>query len=620
MADYSFSPQFANLSGLQPLPALDVTRGAALQFQPLQAIQIQSSRPELVAEGIAGAVSNIAQGALSGITAKYEKQEEKDKETRKFAQELLLEEAKQKTKNKQFLDELKLKIASEHGLEADVDERMAAVDEAAERLFGANPTGNVVETKPKPQKPIIDTEVDTSSDTYGKRDLSPADAVFVPTGTPEEQSKAITNQVGLPINIAEPTPEAATIQQPSPQVVTAPSGFQSVSTQRNQPPALAGSPTQPTAAPSPTPVLGGMEASVIKEDKESGEQIGSYKIPKQPDNPAAPRNTGGFEFMPSDYSYAFDAAGKIRTPYWDIVVVQNPKTHKWSLQPKDTSADVKTNENEAKRIGISAEQLTLQKQDTRRAQEKFDVERLDQQRKIIRDDATYRNKIKNNITEGTKNIELIDRAINAIQDNPELVGVISKYYTDEKKIPLTPITYEEAAVIAQNYFGVTKYLDKVQKVQDIAAQINSVARNVGWSKFAEMKELSATGSAGVGALSNDERQSLEQTQGAIDKGLSPELNLDTLNRLKNAATKTIANAYGEIRQIDPKFPNPISEGIYYSYTNKIKEIDSALKNATPAQKKSRNYMNAIDRLESLYKTYEIMREFRPDLTPIEEIK
>lgn len=87
MADYSFSPQFANLSGLQPLPALDVTRGAALQFQPLQAIQIQSSRPELVAEGIAGAVSNIAQGALSGITAKYEKAEAEEKEKRKFAQE-----------------------------------------------------------------------------------------------------------------------------------------------------------------------------------------------------------------------------------------------------------------------------------------------------------------------------------------------------------------------------------------------------------------------------------------------------------------------------------------------------------------------------------------------------
>lgn len=87
MADYSFNPQFANLTGLQPLPTLDVTRGAALQFQPLQAIQIQSSRPELVTEGIAGAISDIAKGALGGITARYEKKEAEEKEERTFAQE-----------------------------------------------------------------------------------------------------------------------------------------------------------------------------------------------------------------------------------------------------------------------------------------------------------------------------------------------------------------------------------------------------------------------------------------------------------------------------------------------------------------------------------------------------
>ena len=595
MADYSFSPQFANLAGLQPLPAVDVTRGAALQFQPLQQIEVPSARPELVTQSIAGAISNIAQGALSGITARYEKKEAEEKEKRQFAQELLLEQEKQKTRNKQFIDELKLKIASEHGLEADVSERMAAVDEAAERLFGANPSGEVVETKPKPQKPSVRPVP-----------VEPELPSAIPVGgwTPESESKDFTTQVAetevapqipIPTAVAAPPTDEITIPEPDiiPNVQTA---------------ALTELQVQPEVAPTPTSALAGVQ------------EIGSYKLPKQPDDPAAPRNTGGFEFMPSDYSYAFDAAGKIRTPYWDIVVVQNPKTHKWSLQPKDTSADVKSNENEAKRLGISAEQLTLQKQDARREQEKFEAERLDQQRKILKEDTTYRNKIKNNITEQTKNLELIDSAINSIQENPELVGVISKYYTDEKKIPLTPITYEEAAVIAQNFFGVTKYLDKVQKVQDIAAQINSVAKNIGWNKFAEMKELSATGSAGVGALSNDERQSLEQTQGAIDRGLSPELNLDTLNRLKNAATKTIANAYGEIRQIDPKFPNPISQNLYYSYTNKIKEIDSALKNATTTQKKSRNYMNAIDRLESLYKTYEILREFRPDLPPVEEIK
>lgn len=114
MADYSFSPQFANLSGLQPLPALDVTRGAALQFQPLQAIQIQSSRPELVAEGIAGAVSNIAKGALGGITARYEKEEEEAKEKRKYAHELMLYGAKEKSDNADFYAKEEARFISEN--------------------------------------------------------------------------------------------------------------------------------------------------------------------------------------------------------------------------------------------------------------------------------------------------------------------------------------------------------------------------------------------------------------------------------------------------------------------------------------------------------------------------
>jgi hypothetical protein len=148
MADYSINPQFANLSGLQPLQALDLTRGGSLQFQPLDQIEIVSSRPELVAQGIAGAVQGISQGALTGITARWEKEEEREKEKRKYAQELALEEAKQKTKNQYFIDELKLKTAAEHGTEADLPDRLNQIDRAAERLGFVNPSGNVVETKP----------------------------------------------------------------------------------------------------------------------------------------------------------------------------------------------------------------------------------------------------------------------------------------------------------------------------------------------------------------------------------------------------------------------------------------------------------------------------------------
>jgi len=603
MADYSFSPQFANLTGLQPLPALDVTRGANLQFQPLQAIQIQSSRPELVAEGIAGAVSNIAKGALSGITARYEKKEEKEKETRKFAQELLLEEAKQKTKNKQFLDELKLKIASEHGLEADVDEIMAAVEQAAQRLGMVNPSGEVVEQKPSPRKTSIDsdfvtpTPVSASADTYGDRRFSPADATSVPSGTPEDGALKIDTQTPLPeTEKAPPIPVLSAVVFPPEDVINIPPpNIQRVSTQGT---ALTGVQVQPEAAPAPTPPLAEVQA------------IG--KLPEQPTDIKAPRNVAGIGFDPSDSGLAFDTAAKLSTPYWTVTAVENPRTKKWYLQPIDNSKQVADLKNQADAMGISVERLALDKQKEAREAQKAEFERIKEERENLRIDKTYRKKIKNNITEQSKNIELIDNAINKIQDNPELVGVISKYYGDEKKIPLTPVTYEEAAVIAKNFFGVDKYLDKVQKVQDLVLSLNSVAKNVGWNKFAEMKELSQTGSAGVGALSNDERQSLEQTQGALDKNASPDLNLDTLYRLKNGAVKILLNAYSEVKQFEP-IENPISTDIYNSYTEKINTINSALQKATPKQKESRNYQNAVKRLESLVRTREAINLFSKPL-------
>jgi hypothetical protein len=407
------------------------------------------------------------------------------------------------------------------------------------------------------------------------------------------------------VNLAEIPEAAQPIQQPLPTVATAPQDIipepnimpsvQRVSTQGT---ALTGVQVQPEAAPAPTPPLAEVQA------------IG--KLPEQPTDIKAPRNVAGIGFDPSDSGLAFDTAAKLSTPYWTVTAVENPRTKKWYLQPIDNSKQVADLKNQADAMGISVERLALDKQKEAREAQKAEFERIKEERENLRIDKTYRKKIKNNITEQSKNIELIDNAINKIQDNPELVGVISKYYGDEKKIPLTPVTYEEAAVIAKNFFGVDKYLDKVQKVQDLVLSLNSVAKNVGWNKFAEMKELSQTGSAGVGALSNDERQSLEQTQGALDKNASPDLNLDTLYRLKNGAVKILLNAYSEVKQFEP-IENPISTDIYNSYTEKINTINSALQKATPKQKESRNYQNAVKRLESLVRTREAINLFSKPL-------
>jgi hypothetical protein len=68
---YKFNPQFANLGSLQGLQPLDVTRKAEFQLQPLAYAPIQSSRPELVSEGISKGILAGIGGITEGITAKY---------------------------------------------------------------------------------------------------------------------------------------------------------------------------------------------------------------------------------------------------------------------------------------------------------------------------------------------------------------------------------------------------------------------------------------------------------------------------------------------------------------------------------------------------------------------
>jgi hypothetical protein len=331
MADYSFNPQFANLSGLQPLPALDVTRGANLQFQPLDKIEIQSSRPELVAEGIAGAISNIAKGALGGITARYEKKEEKDERKLKFAHEIAVAEIKAggdaSKERREFI--------SRNVGDARFPEMLKEYDEgvlgAKERL----PSGF------QPKKDIDNdfvtlTPADTSSDTYGDRSLSPADATFVPSGTPEQQSKAVGNAVQLPV-----PDEAAPIQQPSPQeVTTATEGEINI-----PPPDLSRVSTQgQTLAPEEKPVVVETKAPQKSIAEMNPEEIvknappidyTQYPTPELPQNNLFRTDEEAMQNQPAN-RYIRDSSGKlIKNPDYDIKIVTGDNNWKsWEVVEK----------------------------------------------------------------------------------------------------------------------------------------------------------------------------------------------------------------------------------------------------------------------------------------------
>jgi hypothetical protein len=571
MADYSFNPQFANLSGLQPLPALDVTRGANLQFRPLDKIEIQSSRPELVAEGIAGAISNIAKGALGGITARYEKKEEKEKETRKFAQELLLEEAKQNTKNKQFIDELILKTTAEEGLAADLPEKITKIREAAQRLGMVHPSGNTPVEKPSPRKTSIDSDQVYPTPVYQAAETE------LPTATPVggwEPSKEV--------NLAEPPPEVSPIQQPSPPVVTTqedvinipPPGIQRVSTQGT---ALAGVQVQPEAAPAPTPPLAEFQA------------IG--KLPEQPTDIKAPRNVAGIEFEPSESAKAYDAAAKLSTAYWKLIPEQNPRTYKWSLRPEDMSGEVE-------KRGIDKENLILAQNQQDIKREQADRERLDAETKKLKDDRQYLDAQKTKLDDTLVNIDLIDQAISLINTNPEAVGIITQSYQSGKPLP---IIGDVAGW--QQFLALAGYKPSEKRLQDIfnvAEALESVKSNIGFEKLGELKSLSPTGASGLGSLTEGERKALQSTKGSIEQAQSAEILLSRLSDMRSGVIKSSGNAFMKIREVEPKYVPiqtlPILE-MNQNEANELNSLMSTLKSET--DKESAQYKKDLKRFKSL---------------------
>jgi hypothetical protein len=304
MADYSFSPQFANLSGLQPLPALDVTRGAALQFQPLQAIQIQSSRPELVAEGIAGAVSNIAQGALSGITARYEKAEAEKERKLKFAQEIAVAQIKA---GGDLAKERREFIARNAG-DARLPQMIAAFDEATDNIKGRLPSGF------QPKK-------DIDSDTVTPTPVEQPTAI--PIGfSPEEESKKFDNQTTeLPKDFESPQPE---MQIPPAADVT------KVSTSPVVEPEAEAITQEPVAAPEENPAI--VEAKVPRKSiaEMTPEEIianapkvdyTQYAIPEPPQNNLFRTDEEAMQNQPAN-RYIRDSSGKlIKNPDYDVKLV-----------------------------------------------------------------------------------------------------------------------------------------------------------------------------------------------------------------------------------------------------------------------------------------------------------
>jgi hypothetical protein len=461
---------------------------------------------------------------------------------------------------------------------------MAAVDEAAKRLNMANPSGNTPVVKPTPKTSIDNdfvtlTPADTSSDTYGDRSLSPADATFVPSGTPEQQSKAVGNVVPLPV-----PDEAAPIQQQPPIVVGTPPDIipkpdimpsvQRVSTQGT---ALTGVQVQPEAAPAPTPPLAEVQA------------IG--KLPEQPTDIKAPRNVAGIEFKPSESAKAYDAAAKLSTAYWKLIPEQNPRTFKWSLRPEDTSGEVE-------KRGIDKENLILAQNKQAIEREKADRDRLDAETKKLKDDIQYLDAQKTKLDDTLVNIDLIDQATSLINQNPEAVGIITQSYQSGKPLP---IIGDVAGW--QQFLALAGYKPSEKRLQDIfnvAEALESVKSNIGFEKLGELKSLSPTGASGLGSLTEGERKALQSTKGSIEQAQSAEILLSRLSDMRSGVIKSSGNAFMKIREVEPKYVPIQTLPILEMNPNEANELNllmSTLKSET--DKESAQYKKDLKRFKSL---------------------
>lgn len=141
---YKFQPQFANLSALQGLQPLDVTRRAQFETRPLTYAEIPSSRPELVSEGFSKGILAAVGGITGGITAKYKSEQAREEKTIDRAHDLKVAELKAKQYDP-YIESLKTRK---------LELETSAIDQ---RIEGAVPAGTkrriykTIDTEPLPE-------------------------------------------------------------------------------------------------------------------------------------------------------------------------------------------------------------------------------------------------------------------------------------------------------------------------------------------------------------------------------------------------------------------------------------------------------------------------------------
>lgn len=508
MADYSFNPQFANLSGLQPLPAIDVTRGANLQFRPLDKIEIQSSRPELVTEGIAGAISNIAKGALGGITARYEKKEEEEKEKRKFAHELMLYGVKEQSSNADFYAKQEAEFISENSGKPGFAQKLARFRKAYSGF-----SDRVPETK-------VETE--------------PSDFETVEPPLPENQPELPVDFVTTSGDFPEERPGVFSWKQSprTPQETQALSVI-SVST-------AASGATGPALEKLPPPQVATTQPKTI-----AGVDYTEY------DQPLTPPNKFETDADAQNFAARLNKQLKDINPDWKYQVNNLGKEDEWkTLIPVSVRKDRLDKEQAIKKEAVEGsreeKKATIEEKKATIEQEKLDIAKAKEAREVTKEEREAKKaeqemqirqqKVKDenktlsdHVETAATSLRELDDIISTIEKNPWSVGRMSALYAK------MPIDTDAAKV---------------------RAKLETVGSTVAINALTAMRQSSPTGAA-VGNATDKDMAMFKATEGSFDPdNLKSEDILPVLREIKRKRQKIYNDASEVLKANNPEYNPP----------------------------------------------------------------
>lgn len=496
MAEYSFTPQFANLAGIQPLPAIDVTRGGALQFQPLQAIEVPSARPELVGAGIASAIERIGSGVLSGITAKYEEKKEAEREQLEHERQLELYGAKKRSENQEFYERERARFIATEGSKPGFKKKLEAFDSAMEGFKSRTPD----------VKPIKE----------------------------EEEEAPLSNEIVEPELPEKPlTADFVTVPEEIPQARPGVFGF-SILEEKKKPLAEMQPPATPTVVEETAP-LAPLAPPRAEEKPATAVDYTEYPQPPAPSqqfetdaeaqNVAAELNN---QLRGVNPDYRYEVIGLGKPDEWKTVVPVSIRDERIKREETSVSA-AKQEARETRSEKIEQEKLDIAK--AKEAREKAESE---QQMQIRQQKVKDENKIlAGHVETAATSLKELNDIISIVEKNPLAVGKMS-------------------ALIA----GVPGVDTDASRVR---AKLETIQSNVAINAVTAMRQASPTGAA-VGNTSDKEMGLFKATEGTIDPDKSTAKDiLPVLKDIYRKRLDIYNNSANILKQNNPEYTPPAIE-------------------------------------------------------------